>query len=130
MHGNSGELEIEGIFTHLPGLMKRIRRRQRQQLEQFLDFTGRIRRELGIHIPVQHCSNSAGIVGLGENKPGCGQGRNHPLRPVAPSEQVSKGYRSFRAGALLKSRIVYMKELEAGRAVSYARPFVTQAPPG
>ena len=93
-------IEIEGIFTHFARADETDKTPARQQLEQFLDFTGRIRRELGIHIPVQHCSNSAGIVGLGKQT-WMWSGRNHPLRPVAVGAG-GKGYRSFRAGALLK----------------------------
>ena len=57
-------IEIEGIFTHFARADETDKTPARQQLEQFLDFTGRIRRELGIHIHVQHCSTSADLVGL------------------------------------------------------------------
>lgn len=120
-------IEIEGIFTHFARADETDKTPARQQLEQFLDFTGRIRRELGIHIPVQHCSNSAGIVGLGEANLDVVRA-GITLYGLWPSEQVAKDIVPLKPVLSLRSRIVYIKELEAGRAVSYGGTFVTQAP--
>ncbi len=120
-------IEIEGLFTHFAKADEADKASARKQLETFLAFAGQIEERLGIRIPVRHCSNSAGIVELKEANLDVVRA-GITLYGLWPSEQVAKDIVPLEPVLSLRSRIVYIKELEAGRAVSYGGTFVTQAP--
>ena len=56
------ELEVEGIFTHFAKSDEEDKTSANHQLELFQNFIDRIQTELGLAIPVKHCSNSAAIL--------------------------------------------------------------------
>ena len=55
-------LEVEGIFTHFAKSDEADKTSANHQLELFQNFIDRIQSELGLEIPVKHCSNSAAIL--------------------------------------------------------------------
>ena len=55
-------LEVEGIFTHFAKSDEADKTSANHQLELFQNFNDRIQSELGLEIPVKHCSNSAAIL--------------------------------------------------------------------
>ena len=117
-------LEIEGIFTHFARADELDKTAAYQQLKIFKDFIGRIENELGIRIPVKHCSNSAGVVELPEAnmdivRPGI------TVYGLQPSDEVSREKVKLTPALSLYSHIVFIKELEAGRAISYGGTYVT-----
>lgn len=118
-------VEIEGIFTHFAKADEKDKTSAKKQLETFLAFTGQIHDQLGIRIPVRHCSNSAGIVELKEaNLDAVRAGIT--LYGLWPSDEVKRDIISLQPVLSLKSRIVYIKKLEAGMEVSYGGTFVAK----
>ena len=120
-------IEIEGLFTHFAKADEADKASARKQLETFLAFAGQIEERLGIRIPVRHCSNSAGIVELKEANLDVVRA-GITLYGLWPSCEVKKDIVSLHPVLSLKSRIVYIKELEAGMAVSYGGTFVAKEP--
>lgn len=59
-------IELEGMFTHFARADEADKTSAREQLARIQSFMERVERELHCHIPVKHCSNSAGIVELPE----------------------------------------------------------------
>lgn len=117
-------LTVEGIFTHFARADERDKTHAYGQLHQFQTFTGRIREELGLTIPVIHCSNSAGIVELREaNMDAVRAGII--LYGLWPSEEIRRDIVPLRPVLSLYSHVVYVKELEAGRQISYGGTFTT-----
>lgn len=120
-------IEIEGLFTHFAKADEADKASARKQLETFLAFAGQIEERLGTRIPVRHCSNSAGIVELKEANLDVVRA-GITLYGLWPSCEVKKDIVSLHPVLSLKSRIVYIKELEAGMAVSYGGTFVAKEP--
>lgn len=120
-------IEIEGLFTHFAKADEADKASARKQLETFLAFAGQIEERLGIRIPVRHCSNSAGIVELKEANLDVVRA-GITLYGLWPSCEVKKDIVSLHPVLSLKSRIVYIKELEAGMAVSYGGTFIAKEP--
>jgi alanine racemase len=112
------ELEVEGIFTHFAKSDETDKTSANHQLELFQDFIDRIQTELGLTIPVKHCSNSAAILEMP-------QANMDMVRAgittygLYPSEEVSKDIVPLRAAMSLYSHIVYCKTIHAGQSVSY-----------
>ena len=119
------ELEVEGIFTHFAKCDEADKTSANHQLEIFQNFIDKIQTELGITIPVKHCSNSAAILEMP-------QANMDMVRAgittygLYPSEEVSKDIVPLRAAMSLYSHIVYCKMIHAGQSVSYGGLFTAQ----
>ncbi len=119
------ELEVEGIFTHFAKSDEADKTSANHQLEIFQNFIDKIQTELGITIPVKHCSNSAAILEMP-------QANMDMVRAgittygLYPSEEVSKDIVPLRAAMSLYSHIVYCKMIHAGQSVSYGGLFTAQ----
>ena len=119
------ELEVEGIFTHFAKSDETDKTSANHQLELFQDFIKKIQTELGITIPVKHCSNSAAILEMP-------QANMDMVRAgittygLYPSEEVSKDIVPLRAAMSLYSHIVYCKMIHAGQSVRYGGLFTAQ----
>ncbi|MEY8334223.1 alanine racemase [Lachnospiraceae bacterium 47-T17] len=115
---------IEGIFTHLARADERDKTSATEQIELFLRMTGALR-ERGIDIPLRHCSNSAGILDLpGANLELVRAGIT--LYGLHPSKEVHLERMDMRPVLSLKSRIVHVKCVPAGTAISYGGTYVTE----
>lgn len=118
-------IEIEGIFTHFARADETDKSSALKQLEVFQAFIGRIEKELGLVIPVKHCSNSAGIVEMP-------QANMDVVRPgiilygLRPSDEVSQEIVTLRPALSLHSHVVYIKEIHQGQSVSYGGTFTAQ----
>lgn len=117
-------IEVEGIFTHFARADEVDKTSARKQLTRFLSFVEQIEDRLGYHIPVRHCSNSAGIVELQEANLDVVRA-GITIYGLWPSAEVSREIVSLRPILSLKSHVVYMKEVEAGVPVSYGGTYVT-----
>lgn len=117
-------IRVEGLFTHFARADESDKTSAREQLTRFLLFAEQIETGLGYHIPVRHCSNSAGIVELPEaNLDAVRAGIT--LYGLWPSAEVSRERISLQPVLSLKSHVVYVKEVEAGVPVSYGGTYVT-----
>ena len=114
--------EVEGIFTHFAKSDEADKTSANHQLELFQNFIDRIQSELGLEIPVKHCSNSAAILEMP-------QANMDMVRAgittygLYPSEEVSKDIVPLRAAMSLYSHIIYCKTIHAGQSVSYGGLF-------
>ncbi|MGN1023039.1 MAG: alanine racemase, partial [Lachnospiraceae bacterium] len=94
------------------------------QAQAFRHFTDRIEKELGYRVPIRHCDNSAGLIRFPENDMDLVRA-GITLYGLWPSEEVPKDIVSLRPALSWYSRVVFVKDLPAGRAVSYGGTFVT-----
>lgn len=115
-------IEIEGIFTHFAKADEKDKAPARRQLAVFRDFVQRTESETGYHIPLHHCSNSAGILELREADMDAVRA-GISLYGMRPSSEVDVDTVSLRPVMELKSRIVYLKEVEPGTEVGYGGTF-------
>lgn len=117
-------LKMEGIFTHFAtadeGGIYEINTRR-----QFKNFTTVIEKlkELGINIPIKHCSNSAGILNYPEMNLDLVRA-GLILYGLYPSGYQTLNLKLQRAMEL-KTVISQIKEVEKQTAISYGSTFIT-----
>ena len=92
------------------------------QLDRFLAFASLLE-ENGIHIPMKHCSNSAGLIRMQEaNLDAVRAGIT--IYGVYPSQQVEKHIVELKPVMELKSHVSFVKKITKGTAVSYGGTFI------
>lgn len=120
-------IEVKGIFTHFARADEEDKSAANAQLRIFQDFILRIEEETGYHIPVKHCSNSAGIIEMPQANMDMVRA-GIILYGLWPSEEVHKDIVPLKPVLSLHSRIVYVKEITKGDAVSYGGTFTASGP--
>ncbi len=117
-------LEIEGIFTHFATADEQNKEKTYKQLQNFKDFVAKVEKELGIIIPMKHCSNSAGILDIPEaNLDAVRAGII--LYGLWPSAEVNRTKVALKPALTLKSRIVYVKMVPKNQEISYGGIYTT-----
>lgn len=118
-------LEFEGIFTHLAKADEYDKTGAMKQISSFKSFISRIENELGIQIPVKHCSNSAGILEIQDANMDVVRA-GITLYGLAPSDEVDMNIVKLQPAMSLYSHVVYVKDLLPGESVSYGGTFVAE----
>lgn len=115
---------MEGIFTHFARADETDKTSVHHQMEQFCRMIDMAKEE-GVTFPYHHCSNSAGIVDLTEANMDIVRA-GITLYGLWPSDEVQKERIDLHPVLELKSRISYIKKLEAGREISYGGTYTTK----
>lgn len=118
-------IEVEGVFTHFARADEADPSAELAQLSKFTAFVTEAERRIGKQIPLKHCSNSAGILTLPQANLSLVRA-GITLYGLSPSQEVTRDILSLRPVLSLKSRLVYVKEIEAGTSVSYGGTFVAK----
>jgi alanine racemase len=119
-------LEIEGMFTHFARADEYDRSPAMVQLERYLRFADQLE-ESGVHIPIRHCSNSAGIIRIPEANLNLVRA-GITIYGIYPSNEVEKDVIRLIPAMELKSHISYVKDVPAGVQISYGGTYVTTHP--
>lgn len=117
---------VEGIFTHFARADEAVKTSAEEQLALFEKMISMLE-ERGIKIPIKHCSNSAGIVELKEANMDMVRA-GITLYGLWPSEEVRRDIIDLKPALSLITHVAYVKDLEAGRAISYGGTYVTKRP--
>ena len=117
---------VEGIFTHFAKADEKDKEPTYQQIKLFRKMIDMLE-ERGVSIPIHHCSNSAGIVDIPEANMDMVRA-GITLYGMWPSEDVDKTAISLKPALSLVTHVAYVKELPAGRAISYGGTYVTKEP--
>lgn len=115
-------IEVEGIFTHFARADEADKTSANAQLDAFCSFLKRIEEELFMTIPVRHCANSAAIMDMKEADLDAARA-GIILYGLLPSEEVNREAVPLKPILSLYSHVAYVKELEAGRQISYGGTF-------
>lgn len=116
-------VEIEGLFTHFANADETDKTRTYEQMDLYQQMCQMLA-DRGVQIPIKHCSNSAGIVDIPEANMNMVRA-GIILYGLWPSNEVNKRMVDLQPVMSLKSHISYIKDLEAGRKVSYGGVYVT-----
>ena len=116
-------IEIEGIFSHFSTSDEADDSYTRLQFKRFMEVCNELK-NIGINIPIKHICNSAGVMMYPEMhldmvRPGV------ILYGMYPSEEVDKSRLNLIPAMTVKSKITFVKEVEAGRGVSYGKEYIT-----
>ena len=116
-------VEIEGLFTHFANADESDKTPTLEQMNLFQKMCQMLT-DRGLCIPIKHCSNSAGIVDIPEANMNMVRA-GIILYGLWPSDEVNKRNMDLQPVMSLKSHISYLKDLDAGRKISYGGVYVT-----
>jgi len=124
--GRMPGLIIEGIFTHFASADERETDYTYMQFERFMSICTELGR-VGIHIPLKHVCNSAGIIQYPEMhldmvRPGV------ILYGLYPSREVDRNKIRLKPAMTLKANVIFVKDVEPNVCISYGRTFRTSRP--
>jgi len=116
------QLTIEGVFTHFP-VADTDKKFTNRQIEQLYDIVLRLDKA-GIIIPYVHASNSMGLLGYKTSafnlfRPGL------MIYGLYPDEQV-RDVIQLKPVLSVKSKVIFIKDIDKGRSISYGRSFVAK----
>ncbi len=114
---------VEGIFTHFAKSDAKDKTMANQQMEAFSKMK-KMLEERNVEIPMIHCSNSAAIIDMPEANMSVVRA-GISLYGMWPSDEVKKENIDLQPVMSLKSCIVFLKELEKGRTISYGATYET-----
>lgn len=119
---NMPGIEIEGIFTHYAKADEIDKTAANGQLEKFRWINGQLV-GLGIHIPVRHISNSAGIMEM-DNSDFDMVRSGIVTYGLYPSEEVDKSIVELRPAMSLMSKVIFVKDVKAGTGIGYGWSYI------
>ena len=119
-------LEIEGMFTHFARADETDKTPAYVQLERYNRFAEALEKK-GIHIPIKHCSNSAGIIRMPEANLDMVRA-GITIYGIYPSNEVERDIIKLQPAMEIKSHITYIKEVEPDTGISYGATYVTKKP--
>ena len=117
-------IHIDGIFSHFAKADETDESSVIRQIDRFDKFT-RLLQEEGIHIPIRHISNSAGVIEYPQaeyDMVRCGI----VTYGIFPSKEVDHDSFNLIPAMELKSHVIYIKDVEEGTGVSYGSTFITK----
>ncbi|MBU0467807.1 MAG: alanine racemase [Candidatus Omnitrophica bacterium] len=115
-------LRIMGIFTHFPAA-DTDQNFTRNQIECLYDLVIRLDKS-GLIIPYIHAANSMGLAGY----------KTHVLNLVRPGlmlyglypDKSLKGKVDLKPAMSIRSQVIFLKDIEKGRSLSYGRTFFSK----
>lgn len=119
-------IEIEGIFTHFAKADETDKTFTEHQVQRYQQMQEWIR-EKGVNIPIHHVSNSAGIIDLPQYNMDMVRA-GIILYGLWPSDEVLRERIDLKPVLTLKSHVAHVKELEAGRTISYGGTYELTEP--
>jgi alanine racemase len=116
-------LELKGVYSHFATAEESDQTYAREQLARFLAVLEGLERKK-IEVPLRHMANSGAILSLPESyfdmvRPGL------MLYGYAPREDMVQKYPLLPVMAV-KSRVSFLKAVEAGSAISYGRKYIAR----
>lgn len=120
-------ITVEGIFTHFARADETDKTSAKQQLVKFKSFCREIQEKLGVRIPIQHCSNSAGIVEMRDANMDMVRA-GITLYGLWPSDEVRQDIVKLAPALSWYTHISYIKEAEPGNAISYGGTYTVEKP--
>jgi alanine racemase len=118
-------IDLVGIYSHLATADEKDKSFAREQLQK---FSGLIRtvEAAGIRIPLKHIANSGAILDIPEARFDMVRA-GMMLYGVYPSRETSESV-PVKPTLSLKSKVVFLKEVPAGKSIGYGRTYVTKKP--
>lgn len=114
---------VEGIFTHFARADEADKTSTYRQIDLFKKMISMLEKR-GVQIPIHHCSNSAAIVDVPEANMDIVRA-GITMYGLWPSPEVDRTRVDLRPALSLVTHVAYVKELEAGREISYGGTYTT-----
>ena len=115
-------IQAEGIFTHFATADCADLSRSRKQKERFDKFC-KMLEDRGVHIPIRHVDNSAGLMNFDDHYEMVRSGI--VTYGMYPSDEVDPANLNLRPALQWLSRVTHVKTLGPGKEISYGGTYVT-----
>lgn len=119
-------IKIESIFTHFAKADYKDKSFAKKQLREFNEFVRRVE-DKGVNIPIHQCANSAAMMEMPETSLSLSRA-GISMYGLYPSDEMSRENMKLYPAMSLYSHVVYVKEIEAGRGISYGQTYVADRP--
>ena len=119
-------LEIYGLFTHFSCADMEDKQYTKDQMDRYDSFVKMLEEE-GIHIPLKHICNSAGIMEFDHHRYDMVRA-GIILYGLYPSDEVCFDHLYLEPALSWKSHVVNIMEPEMNRGVSYGATYVVEKP--
>ncbi len=116
-------LRAEGLFSHFATADCADLTRARKQAALFDTFDGWLK-DRGIHIPLRHLNNSAGLMNFDQHYDMVRSGII--TYGLYPSDEVSPDLLALKPAMSFHSQVSHVKVLEPGREISYGGTYTTK----
>lgn len=116
-------VKVEGIFTHFAAADSADKTYTEWQLKRFRDFIARLESR-GLHIPLKHAANSAALMDIPAAHFDLVRA-GISIYGLEPSGEIVNRSLNLIPAMRLLSRIVMLKEVPPGSAISYGCTYVT-----
>jgi len=117
-------LKAEGLFSHFATADCADLSRARAQAQRFAQFDTMLKQR-GIHIPIRHMDNSAGIMNFDCHYEMVRSGI--VTYGLYPSQEVDPGMLPLQPALSWYSRVTHVQTLPAGREIGYGGTYTTKA---
>lgn len=115
-------IEIEGVFTHFACADCEDKSSVNVQKQRFDKFIASLE-ERGLDISIKHCCNSAATIDCDTHYDMVRMGI--ALYGLYPSDEVMKEKVELKPAMEVVSRIIHIKDVEAGEGIGYGHAYVT-----
>lgn len=119
-------LEFEGVFTHFANADTENQEFTLKQIGKFHEMVSAME-AVGVTFQLKHCSNSAGIIELTDQKFDLVRAGIISYG-LWPSDEVRKDVMQLKPILALKSHVVYVKKVAPGTPVSYGSTWIASEP--
>jgi len=118
-------IEVEGIYTHFANAEAKSKSFAYEQLGRFYDLLTALKKE-GVAFPIIHAANSGAVLDIKESyfnmvRPGL------LLYGYYPSHEI-KHKITLKPVMNFKSKVTYIKKVDARQSISYGRKYFTKKP--
>lgn len=117
-------IQVEGMYTHFAKADESDKSYTYKQYEKFQIMKDALTAE-GVTFPYYHCDNSAGIIDFPDMKQDLVRA-GIATYGMYPSDEVAKNQVPLLPALALISHVTYVKEVEAGAAISYGGVYVAE----
>jgi alanine racemase len=119
-------VEIESAFTHFAKADYVDKSFAEKQFKEYNDFIAKVEAK-GVIIPIHQCANSAAMMEMPETSLTISRA-GISMYGLYPSEEMDKDNMKLIPAMSIYSHVVYVKNIEKGRGVSYGQTFVADKP--
>ncbi len=117
-------IKIQSIFTHFAKADYADKSSANRQFEEYMDFITKLE-EKGVKIPIHQCANSAAMMEMPKTSLNVSRA-GIAMYGLYPSEEMDKDNVKLIPAMSIYSHVVYVKNIEAGRSVSYGETFTAK----
>lgn len=119
-------ISVEGLFTHFSKADETDKSYTKMQHDKFV-WMKQALQERRVEIPYLNCDNSAGIIDFPDLKHDLVRA-GISLYGMYPSDEVEQEVIDLHPALELISHVTFVKDIEAGTAISYGGTFVSEKP--